>query len=213
MAATSSSVTAAPGRSAMIEGELGDLRACHRAVATQMALQKVGDVRGRPQPVLGQECPDQTTQRRRLVAVAGQGGGARGILDQLAQARAAAEIARLEDDETLLRRQGQEVADRRRGEVAGVAHPDQPPPAHQAQGLGLLDQTARRGAQLVGRQLAHPERVAQIVDHFRRQRPGPLGDQAGIRAIDQDRGDPGVRSRQEALDRLRLELHAARSAK
>ena len=40
-----------------------------------------------------------------------------------------------------------------------------------------------------------------------------LGDQAGVGAVEQDRGDARVGPGEEAVDRLRLELHAAWFAK
>ena len=163
--------------------------------------------------MLGQEAADEAAEVARLVAVAGQRRGRGGVLDQLAQAGAAGQIAGLEHDEALLRRQGQEVAHGDGREVAGVAHPHQPPPAQEAHGLGLLDQPAGALAQVVAAQLADPERVLQVVDDARREAPAALGDQAGIGAVEQHRGDARVRPGDEAVDRLRLELHAAWFAK
>ncbi len=95
---------------------------------------------------------------------------------------------------------GEKAGEQRRQRVAGLAHPDHAPPAHQADLRRFVGEPRGIAGEGGGGEFGDAERVVQIGADRSRQRVGPLADEAGIGAIKQHRADLGVGAAQQGLD-------------
>ena len=130
-------------------------------------------------------------------------------LEQPAQARSGGELAGLDDDQRVAHRRLEKRRQRVGVAIAGVAKPDHAAAADHGQRRRLVGQARRVLSQRRAGDVAHPERVGEVVDHAARQRLGALAHQAAVGAIEQHRADARVGTVDESLGLTGADFHCA----
>ena len=195
------------GRVADVKHQLLELAPGHLAVGPEVRHQMVQGIGCDVEAGLAQALPDHGGQALGVVLVAGQGRGPVRLLEELAQPRAGRQVAALKQQQRGAGRVGEQGFDRRGQGVAGRLDQDQAAAAAQGQGGTVVAEPRRVGCDLGDGELAVGEGIVAIDAQRRGQGRSPLGHQAAVGAIDQDRLDLRSRRLEKACDAASRDLH------